>query len=132
MFRYDYLWAREEASGNRRGLKQRPSCVILALGAGQAVYLAISHEPPREGQVAVEIPPEVRTIAGLDGARQWVVVSEFNFDRHGPRLVAIPGKRGQKRYGTLPPSFFEEVKSAFLAQRKAGTQKKVDRTKDAA
>lgn len=97
----------------------------MALPDGKAVYLPISHEAPRGNQIGVQIPPDVRSLAGLDQRPQWVIVSEFNFDVHGARLRSIQGKNGASRYGTLPPSFFADVKAAFLKCREDRNQSQV-------
>jgi len=86
--RFDYAWG----SGNEDDHKPRP-CAIIIRGEGPRVfYFPISHEPPRDDDVALEIPAEARAAAGLDGDRQWVVVSRCNRADWPDAVRMIPGR----------------------------------------
>ncbi len=126
--RYSYLWQREAAAGQEEGRKDRPCAVILARkdekGQTRVFLLPISHSPPQQGDVAIEIPSQTKQRLGLDGVRSWVVVSEANmFAWPGPDLRPAPGKGPESvAYGFLPPRFFNFIRDRFLAldlERKA-------------
>ncbi len=74
-------------------------------------YFPISHEPPREDDVALAIPPEVRAAAGLDAFPQWVVVSRCN-RADWPDGVRLIAGRASPVYGALPPDFLRRFRAA--------------------
>jgi hypothetical protein len=118
VFRYDYLWSREAAAGRDQG-KERPACLVAALDSFAAprfvVILPITHTPPDEDTVGVEIPAKVRRAIGLDEASSWVIVSEHNVDEWpNGGLAPLPGRPGVFSYGFIPPGLFAQVKAAFL------------------
>jgi len=118
VFRYDYVWSHEAAAGREQG-KDRPACLVAAADAASTpryvVILPITHSPPRDGTVAVELPPRVRAVLGLDGERSWVVVSEHNVDEWpNGGLSPVPGPPGVFAYGFLPPALFKDIKARFL------------------
>lgn len=119
MIRYDYLWSHEDAAGRDQG-KERPACLVAASDAAVrprfVVILPITHSPPVGGNVGIEIPAKVRQALGLDDARNWVVVSEFNVDEWpNSGLAPVPGRPGMFSYGFIPPRLFARVKEKFLA-----------------
>lgn len=83
---YPYLWRWQETRGETEGRKDRPVCVLAAVtgpgdGHTHLVILAISSQPPRAGEQAIEIPQMECRRAGLsDWAGGWVTVSEYNYD----------------------------------------------------
>jgi hypothetical protein len=116
--RYDYLWAREAASG-RDGGKERPSCLVAASDSAAnprfVVLLPITHSPPTGDAVGVAIPSKVRESIGLDDAPSWVIVSEHNVDEWpNAGLSPLPGRPGVFSYGFLPPGLFAALKARFL------------------
>ena len=91
VIRYSYLWASEHARGQEEGVRDRPCAVILATAnkAGDQVVtvLPISHTPPSNPLLAVEIPAAVKRRLKLDDDRSWVVLAEANrFTWPGPDL----------------------------------------------
>ena len=67
------------------GRKERPVCVVVAVKAmsGQThlALLAISSQPPRSDQVAIEVPQIESRRGGLSAfTKAWVTVSEYNYD----------------------------------------------------
>jgi hypothetical protein len=94
------------------------------------IVLPITHTPPRDSQMAVEIPIEVKKRLGLDEARSWVMVNEANrFVWPGPDLR--PAKRGDPGsivYGLLPEKLFERIKVAFVKALEERTAKSTTRT----
>jgi hypothetical protein len=77
VIRYSYLWAEEHKRGQEEGVKDRPAAVILATvnddGERVVTVLPISHSPPVEPSLAVEIPARVKRRLKLDDERSWVV-----------------------------------------------------------
>ena len=79
---YPYLWVSQRDDGETEGRKKRPTCLVLRLDdPGHAVHhlilLAISSQPPRPDQIAIEVPDTERRRAGLSRSpRAWIVVSE--------------------------------------------------------
>jgi hypothetical protein len=134
VIRYSYLWLREHREGREEGAKDRPCAIILALrdddGETQVLVVPVTHSPPEDLTVALELPPSVKKHLGLDAERSWVVLSESNlFDWPGPDLRRI-GDRDDSSvaYGFLPPRFFAEVRRRWLVLETAARSKRVQRT----
>ena len=71
---YSYLWHREHEAGREEGRKERPSVVVLAIerdadGATVVTVLPITHTPPADPALAVEMPAPVKRHLGLDAER---------------------------------------------------------------
>jgi hypothetical protein len=122
VIRYAYLWRREYLDGQDEGVKDRPCAIILARqiveGETQVVVLPITHEPPRNAQDAIEIPPETKRRLGLDSDKSWIVITEANnFIWPGPDLrpKQAGGDATDIAYGFLPQSLFRLVREKFLA-----------------
>jgi hypothetical protein len=128
---YPYLWASERDTGETEGRKPRPACLILRVrDPDQAIHhlflLAITSQPPRRTQTAIEIPDTERRRGGvMRYPRAWVIVSEFNYDvaerswYYDPRTPAL---------GRFSAPFVREVAKAL----RAGIQKsraRIDRTR---
>lgn len=118
MIRYDYLWSHEAAAGRDQG-KDRPACLVAASDSTVrprfVVILPITHSPPDEDTVGIEVPARVRQALGLDDAPSWVIVSEYNVDEWpNGGLAPLPGRPGVFSYGFIPPRLFAQVKGKFL------------------
>jgi hypothetical protein len=134
VIRYSYLWSAEHARGQEEGVKDRPCAVVLVI-AGDTVapavtVLPITHTPPFNPALAVEIHPAVKRRLGLDDARSWVVLTEANrFIWPGPDLrPTTPGDASSVAYGLLPYAMFEEIRLKFIAALKAHAARTVPRT----
>lgn len=124
---YSYLWHREHEAGQDEGRKERPSVIVVAIdrvmdGATLATVLPITHSPPADPAVAVELPAPVKRHLGLDAERSWIVVSEGNefvWPGYDLRKVA-----NADRYdcGFLPPRTFDKVVTAFMTCFQAGSR----------
>ena len=132
--RYSYLWASEHARGQEEGGKDRPCAVVLATTdeAGDQVVtvLPISHAPPSDPLLAVEIPAAVKRRLKLDEDRSWVVLTEANrFRWPGPDLrPSRPGDAQSVAYGLLPYGLFEDIRLKFVAALKSRAAAGVPRT----
>ena len=94
---YPYLWASQANAGETEGRKDRPVCVTLsvfeeATNAHHLLLLAISSQPPRPGQQAIEVPRMERRRTGLlRYPAAWVVTSEYNYDIAERSFYLEPG-----------------------------------------
>ncbi len=80
--------------------------------------LPITHSPPGDPTLAVELPAATKRGLGLDEARNWVVLHEANrFVWPGPDLR--PDGQGSVDLGNLPYVLFEEVRLKFMAAVRA-------------
>ena len=119
---YSYLWSEEAEQGLVEGKKDRPCAIILAVdepapNTAQRKQVAVSpitHSPPRDMSVAVEIPPRVKEHLGLDSERSWVILNEVNvFTWPGFDLRSIKNGDGRVDYGFLPPKLFDRLIEKF-------------------
>ncbi len=113
---YSFLWSEEAEQGRVEGSKDRPCAIVVALDGSepgkptQVAVVPITHSPPRDPAVAIEIPRRVREYLGLDNERSWAILDEFNvFAWPGYDLRPIREKPGRVDYGFLPPRLFNEM-----------------------
>jgi hypothetical protein len=125
VIRYSYLWAEQHKRGQEEGVKDRP-CAVILVTANQddervITVLPISHSPPADPALAVEIPAMVKRRLKLDDERSWVVLTEANrFIWPGPDLrPSTPGDSASVSYGQLPFALFEEIRTKFIAAIRA-------------
>ncbi len=125
VIRYAYLWRSEHERGLEEGAKDRPCAVLLAVtdeaGDRKVVVLPVTHTPPRDPTLAVEIPPATKRRLGLDDARSWIVIAEANrFTWPGPDLRPMKsGETSTVVYGELPADLFRKVRDTWLASSTA-------------
>jgi len=123
---YSYLWKEEEERGLAEGRKDRPCAIVLAVdhpdpeagGHKQVAVAPITHPPPQDMNVAVEIPPRVKQHLGFDSERSWVILDEVNVFTW-PGFDLRPVRRGADRidYGLLPPKMFNQLIQKFSRLR---------------
>ena len=112
---YSYLWHREHERGQEEGVKDRPSAIVAVVtidrGDKVVTVLPITHTPPSETDLAVEIPHATKQRLGLDSERSWVILAEANrFVWPGPDLrIKEPGGSDPAAYGLLPRVLFKEI-----------------------
>jgi hypothetical protein len=108
--------------------KDRPCAVILVTTDAKdgkiVTALPVTHSPPADPSLAVEIPPETKRRLGLDDERSWILLTEANrFAWPGPDLrPTAPGNSESVAYGLLPRKLFTEVITKFrdlVAERQA-------------
>lgn len=134
VIRYSYLWLADHLKGQEEGVKDRPCAVILVTedddGEKSVTVLPVTHSPPRDVSLAMEIPRDTKKRLGLDDARSWVLLSEANqFTWPGPDLrPATPGDVESVTYGLLPHAFYLQLRARFVATLKAGRRGAVART----
>ena len=115
-------------------MKDRPCAIILATdtqdGETDVLVVPMTQSPPAQDVAALELPPALKRHLGLDAERSWVVYSESNaFTWPGPDLCRIGAKKNSPvAYGMLPPRFFNELKTRFIAVETALRERRVTRT----
>ncbi len=125
VLRYSYLWMEQHRRGQEEGVKDRPRAVLLVTanldGERVVTVLPISHAPPADPRLAVEVPPAVKRRLRLDEDRSWVVLSEANrFIWPGPDLRPMTrGNLASVVYGPLPFVLFEDIRTKFIAAIRA-------------
>jgi hypothetical protein len=123
---YSYLWLEEHRKGREEGVKDRPCAVVLvaedADGEQIVTVLPVTHSPPGDPALAMEIPVQTKKRLGLDDAQSWVVLTEANrFVWPGPDLrPAVSGDMESIAYGLLPRVFYMQLRARFLAVLRAG------------
>lgn len=131
---YSYLWREEYLRGQEEGSKDRPCAVVLVTASedGEEIVtvLPITHTPPTNAALSVEIPTATKARLGLDDERSWVVLTEANrFIWPGPDLRPLrAGDAGSVAYGLLPYALMEEIRTRFLALLKSRQARPVART----
>lgn len=115
VIRYAYLWKAEHQRGQEEGRKDRPCALILVTAEDQGdrmvTVLPITHTPPANSALAVEIPHATKRRLGLDDERSWILLTEANrFAWPGPDLRPTqPADLASVAYGLLPRALFKEV-----------------------
>ncbi len=115
---YAYLWRHEHHAGNSEGRKDRPCVIVLAVDRGaegtKVTVVPVTHTPPRDVALAVELPAAVKRHLGLDDQRSWVMLDEGNrFVWPGFDLRLVPRSNGRYDYGFLPPRLFAAIVTRF-------------------
>lgn len=125
VIRYSYLWLHEHRQGQEEGAKDRPCAVVLVTTGAErervVTVLPVTHTPPADCNLAVEIPSATKRRLGLDEVRSWVVLGEANrFIWPGPDVR--PARRGDVAsiaFGMLPYGLFEKIRQRFVAATRA-------------
>jgi hypothetical protein len=118
--RYSFLWCDAAARGGEEGAKDRPCAIVLVSedrnGEKSVLVLPVTHSPPAEPDLAVEIPVETKRRLGLDHQRSWIVVTDANrFIWPGPDLRrAVRTDASSVAYGLLPRALFHQVRDKFI------------------
>lgn len=135
VIRYSFLWRDEARAGREEGSKDRPCAVLLVTTAknGRQIVtvLPITHTPPTDERLAVEIPAKTKARLGLDEARSWIILDEANrFEWPGPDLRPVPGDADANvAYGLLPAALYDIVRTKWLAAFDAHRARQVNRTR---
>jgi hypothetical protein len=132
--RYSYLWHREYLEGAREGRKDRPCAIVAAIrreenGETRVLVLPITHTEPDANSKSIEIPEHTKQQLGLDSARSWIVLTEWNeFTWPGYDLRKLAeADDATVAYGVLPKGLFEKVRAGVLQIVKAKELKGVGR-----
>lgn len=134
VIRYSFLWREEAARGLEDGGKDRPCAVILVTQGDQdeqiVTVLPVTHSPPTNSNLAVELPHATKKRLGMDDDRSWIVVTDANrFIWPGPDLRFVrPGDPSSGAYGLLPAGTYKEVRDKFVAAVRARKASAVTRS----
>lgn len=84
VIRYEYLWHREAAKGERVGQKPARPCVVMSArpntGSFRVGVAPFTHTPPDDDSTAVEVPMKTKLRLGLTDPRtSWIICTELNF-----------------------------------------------------
>lgn len=87
----------------------------------------ITHTPPRDPTLAVEMTLGLKRLLGLDDEPSWIICDEVNdFVWPGPDMAPVPGRDPKAwSYGFLPPGVFRSVRDRILA---CYTERRLSRT----
>jgi hypothetical protein len=130
---YSFLWYDEHRKGIDEGRKDRPCVIVVSTRVDESgdtiVRVApVTHSPPSDPNLAIEIPAAVKRHLGLDDARSWVILNEYNeFTWPGYDLRPIPRSANRIDYGFLPPRLFAELRSKAVALWRSGHRKPTPR-----
>lgn len=130
VIRYAYLWVEQAARGSEEALKDRPCAVAAAItengGAHRLLVLPITHSPPSERDLAVELPTATKRRLGLDEERSWIVTREYNsFVWPGPDIR--PDHAGEVIIGILPGTLIEHAIANLRTHAEAGHARRAAR-----
>ena len=109
------------ARGRRKAARSAPPVIVLAVqspagGAPRVTVAPITHTPPTNDGEAIELPPRVKQVLGLDDDRSWIVLDEVNqFAWPGYDLRPVPGSTDRFAYGFIPPKLYDTVIARILA-----------------
>jgi hypothetical protein len=129
VIRYAFLWRDAAARGQEEGDKDRPCAVVMTTvsedGDLVVLVLPVTHSPPANPELAVEIPGETKRRLGLDHQRSWIVITDANrFVWPGPDLrPRTVGDPDSIAYGYLPSVLFRELRDKLaraIERRLAG------------
>lgn len=130
---FSYLWADEFSRGGEEGVKNRP-CVLVAATRREndqivAIVEPVTHSPPADPAIAIELPAATKARLGLDAERSWIVCDEANvFAWPGPDVRAAVGRTPASIwYGPLPPKLFAAVREKLLETARLGRLRRVPR-----
>jgi hypothetical protein len=130
VFRYPFLWKREQLSGETEGCKKRSVCIAVTIAKhdGETVVflLPITTQPPLGTRQAIEVPQIESQRVGLEThVRKWILLDEINTDIVERSYVWDD----RKPLGAFSPAFTAKMRTSLLALAKAGVAKVVDRMK---
>lgn len=129
VFRYAYLWKRQQQDGETEGRKSRPACiaVTMATAEGDTVLfiLPLTTQPPMKDRLAIAVPAIEARRAGLDSHRSiWVILDELNTDVF-ERSYALEDR---ERLGAFSRKFTNQLTTRLLQIVKDGGANIVPRT----
>ncbi len=120
VWRFPYLWKREEQRGETEGRKNRP-CVLALLtksteGQMEVILVPVTSQPQSKNPFAIEVPEIEKKRAGLDvNLRLWVIADEHNIDTPAQSYYF----EAAGRLGSFSATFTKQVQSIKIAAIKA-------------
>lgn len=130
VIRFNYLWARKAELGRDNARYARPCAIVVARRTSgrvdEVMLVPVTHSPPGDNVMAIEMPPRVKAHLGLDDQRSWVVVDEMNVFQW-PGFDLAPDAEGRIAYGVLPPGLFSRIREGLIEAARAGRMRRVGR-----
>jgi hypothetical protein len=122
---YAYLWSEEARQGREEARKDRPCVIVLSVRtvSEQTVVTVapITHSPPSNTDVAVELPLATKVRLGLDDQPSWIIVDDLNrFVWPGVDLRRTKRDSQSYAFGLLPASVFQEVRRRVVSLARTG------------
>lgn len=129
VFRYAYLWKRQQQDGETEGRKSRPVCVAVTMATAEGdtvlFILPMTTQPPAKGRLAIPVPAIEARRAGLDSHRSvWVILDELNTDVF-ERSYALEDR---ERLGAFSRKFADQLATRLLQIARDGGASIVPRT----
>ena len=130
VFRYPFLWKREQIAGETEGRKKRPVCLAVTVARNDAetlvFILPITTQRPSPARQVIEVPQIESQRVGLEvHVRKWIILDEINTDIVERSYVWDD----RKPIGRFSPAFTAKIQSSLIALARAGEASVVDRTK---
>ena len=131
--RYNFIWSYEKEVERENASKARPCAIVTSVDVTEGRFIVtvapLTHSHPDPSEEAVEVPPAVKRMLGLDAEPSWIIASELNrFEWPGPDLERIHSKSASIIYGQLPRRLLLVVLNAVLRGIRSGRTKTVWRT----
>jgi hypothetical protein len=120
VWRYPYLWKREERMGNTEGRKKRPVAVVLLIQSSEAkqevMFVPITSQPQDGNPFAIKIPDIEKKRAGLDlHVDIWIITDEHNIDTPMQSYYFEPSSQ----MGAFSTIFIKKVQAQKITAIKA-------------
>ena len=130
VFRYPFLWKREQIAGETEGRKKRPVCIAVTVARNDAetvvFILPITTQPPVPTRQVIEVPQIESQRVGLEAhVRKWIMLDEINIDIVERSHVWDD----RKPIGRFSPAFTAKIQSTLIDLARAGKTSVTDRTK---
>ena len=130
LFRYPFLWKREQIAGETEGRKKKPVCIAVTVARNDAetvvFILPITPQPPVPTRQVIEVPQIESQRVGLEAhVRKWIMLDEINIDIVERSHVWDD----RKPIGRFSPAFTAKIQSTLIDLARAGKTSVTDRTK---
>jgi len=128
VWRFPYLWKREERLGDTEGRKNRPVVMVLLIqndkGQQEAMLVPVTSQPQNDSPFAVPVPDIEKKRAGLDIHMDlWVVTDEHNIDTPRQSYYFEPAGR----IGAFSTAFTKTLQARKIAAIQARKSSSVRR-----
>ena len=121
VFRYPFLWKREQMAGETEGRKTRPVCIAVTVAKSDSetvvFILPITTQPPSASRKLIEVPQIESQRVGLEThVRKWVMLDEINTDILERSYVW----EDRTPIGTFSSVFTSRIQSSLIALARSG------------
>ena len=128
IWRYPFLWEREQQAGEDQGRKPRNTALAAVVPVSEKsthlYLLAITGTEPRRDQDALEIPAmEIRRAGMTEYKRLWIILDEYNRDELHKSYYFAPNNQ----VGAFSRAFVKVMSARFAEAIRSKSSKAVDR-----